>query len=181
MLSTCRYFFLSEKSVWGLWSPGSYGGLYRYPINMLKLLGSTKPNHIFTQTCQNLILLITVDLFHLCNITFSESACTPAHIIRAYLLVFHIWTTSGSVIFLLSAWASRKSKKYLMATGALLLGKLQMLLKSFSTTEWIATWKVRKWIVPLLHKKRGGFLVSESWACRKATTHRNYNMLVVNI
>lgn len=40
-----------------------------------------------------------------------------------------------------SAWASKKSKKYFIANGALLLGRLQMLLKSFSSTEWIATWK----------------------------------------
>lgn len=45
------------------------------------------------------------------------------------------------MIFLFSAWASKKSKKYFIAKGALLLGKLQMLLKSFSSTEWIATWK----------------------------------------
>lgn len=159
---------------------GSYSGFYQYPTNILNYWDTQSQTTSSPRLAQILLSSSQVP----CSIfatTFSGSARTPAHITWAYLLVFQIWTTSGSVIFLLSAWASRKSKKYLMATGALLLGKLQMLLKSFSTTEWIATWKVRKRTVLLLHKKLIGFLVSERWACPRATTHRNYNMLVANI
>lgn len=117
---------VQTAQTWKLWWFVSYW------INTLKLLLSTKPNR------HAKILLFWSHVTHsIFATTFSESTRIP----WVYLLVFHMWTTSGSVIFLLSAWASKKSKKYLIATGALLLGKLQMLLKSFSTTEWIATWK----------------------------------------
>lgn len=110
-----------------------------------------------------------------------QTACTPVPITRMYLLVFQMWTTSGSVIFLLSAWASRKSKKYLMATGALLLGKLQMLLKRFSTTEWMATWKVKKMSnATVTQEKNSIFCLGEPNLLR-GTTHTNCNMLVAKI
>lgn len=113
--------------------------------------------------------------------TLLQTACTPVLITRMYLLVFQMWTTSGSVIFLLSAWASRKSKKYLMATGALLLGKLQMLLKRFSTTEWMATWKVKKMSnATVTQEKNNIFCLGEPNLLR-GTTHTNCNMLVAKI
>lgn len=113
--------------------------------------------------------------------TLLQTACTPVPITRMYLLVFQMWTTSGSVIFLLSAWASRKSKKYLMATGALLLGKLQMLLKRFSTTEWMATWKIKKMSnATVTHEKNDIFCLGEPTLLR-GTTHTNCNTLVAKI
>lgn len=113
--------------------------------------------------------------------TLLQTACTPVLITRMYLLVFQMWTTSGSVIFLLSAWASRKSKKYLMATGALLLGKLQMLLKRFSTTEWMATWKVKKMSnATVTQEKNNIFCLGEPNLLR-GTTHTNCNTLVAKI
>lgn len=119
----------------------------------------------------HLILLITRDTFHFCKY-ISKKHTPPAYIPWAYLLVFHMWTTSGSVIFLLSAWASKKSKKYLMATGALLLGKLQMLLKSFSTTEWIATWKITKLIFCYCYI-RIGYFTSESCLCPETNKQKS--------
>lgn len=58
---------------------------------------------------------------------------------NTYLLVFQMCSTSGSLILLLSPWASRKSKKYLMAGGVLRLGVPQIVLNRFSTNECTAT------------------------------------------
>lgn len=110
---------------------------------------------------------------HLCNYT-------PMPVTQMYLLVFHMWTTSGSVILLLSAWASRKSKKYLMATGALLLGRLQILRKRFSTTEWIATWESRKRGVLWLHKRKNKICHCRESTVPRRTTQGNYNVFVAN-
>ena len=60
---------------------------------------------------------------------------------QPYLLVFQMCSTSGSVIFMFSAWASRKSKKYLTACGALQFGIPQIDLNRFSTYECTATLK----------------------------------------
>lgn len=177
MLSVCSYFFQSVKSVCRLHRPGS-------SLCCIKSIHKSyycprSQTTSYSQTCQNLIFLIPRDTFHFCSYVFRKHT-PPAYVPWAYLLVFHMWTTSGSVIFLLSAWASKKSKKYLMATGALLLGKLQMLLKSFSTTEWIATWKVTK-LIFCYYYTRTGYFTSESCVCCETTTDRNYNMLVANI
>lgn len=72
----------------------------------------------------------------------------PPHL---YLLVFQMCSTSGSVIFRLSACVSRKSKKYLTAGGALEFVSPQMDLNRFSTYECTATWREKdaRWCCPL--------------------------------
>lgn len=68
---------------------------------------------------------------------------TNFHIERTtpYLLVFQMCNTSGSLTFMLSACVSKKSKKYLTATGTLQCVVPQMDLNRFSTNECTATFK----------------------------------------
>jgi len=79
----------------------------------------------------------------------------PGSIQDTHLFDFHVWTTCGSIIPWRSAWSSRKSNMYLIATGSALprFIVLNITSKKLSTNCWRVPWKEEEsWISPWRNK-----------------------------